>query len=410
MSGARELSKKFPSYNFISCCYQGKETIFWDGQLCAGETYYNDNRPENQRAINILNDVFHFDDNEVVVFVMGYKYEYDLTVVIDFIKSLSAKKITIFNDDAHTAWVDKVLTTLIQPIREKTHEGVVISHIVNQCGIEDYTIYDCEYNALKYYISVVDPKRYHYYDCFTQTFMIRESESFLDYEPKEDFKYKVCCTNKKPDIHRVMACVHLIEEPDAKLTYYEKPRLQEIQRAISFTNTNRNINPPEPTYKLLSEDYKKVFDKRFSIFNSKDLTWDANAHTDIRGSNQIKTMEISRDSFLTVVAETIWDTDTAFWSEKTLKPIYMLRPFVVLSSPGTLDLLRRLGFQTFSSFWDESYDNELNHGKRFEKVMKIVDDIRAKSFEDLKSMLNEMNDILEYNRRHCNTIQNKRIL
>jgi len=405
------LNKQFTHYNFISCIYKGKEEIFCEGYHIPNATYYTDvRRPSPSRSMTILSEQFNFSEDEVVVFVMGYKYEYDMKNVIDHIKSLCANKITVFNDDAHTPWSTTLLTKIIEPLKGKTHEGVVISHIVGQCEIEDYRVYDCEYGALKYYFNIVSPERYHYYDCFTQTFMIKEYESYRDYEPSDDIVYKVCCTNKKPDIHRLLACVHLIEEPDAKLTYYDKPRPQEVQRMISFTNTNKHINPPEPTYKLLSLDYREEFDRKFKIFSGTDLTWDANEHNNIIGSNQIKSIEISRDSFLTVVAETLWDTNTRFWSEKTLKPIYMLRPFVLLAPPRTLDLLRRLGFQTFSSFWDESYDEEENHGKRFQMVMNIVDDIRAKSFDELKTILVQMNDVLQHNKRHCDLIHKQRIL
>ena len=79
----------------------------------------------------------------------------------------------------------------------------------------------------------------------------------------------------------------------------------------------------------------------------------------------------------------------------------MLRPFIILASPGSLSLIRRLGFRTFSQWWDESYDEEIDHGKRFEKVMKIVDDIRSLSDYDLHDMLIEMKSVLYHNRKHA---------
>ena len=157
---------------------------------------------------------------------------------------------------------------------------------------------------------------------------------------------------------------------------------------------------------MLSEEYKnKILDERFQIFTeaylNNDLFWDSNDHEKISGEDQIKTIEITGNSFLTLVAETLWDTRTQFWSEKTLKPMYMLRPFIILASPGSLSLIRRLGFRTFSQWWDESYDEEIDHGKRFEKVMKIVDDIRSLSDYDLHDMLIEMKSVLDHNRKHA---------
>ena len=61
-----------------------------------------------------------------------------------------------------------------------------------------------------------------------------------------------------------------------------------------------------------------------------------------------------------IVAETMnsENHDDAFViTEKTVKPISMLHPFMVLTSYNYLKRLHNLGFKTFGEFFDESYDS-----------------------------------------------------
>ena len=55
------------------------------------------------------------------------------------------------------------------------------------------------------------------------------------------------------------------------------------------------------------------------------------------------------------------------------------------------------GFKTFSEFWDESYDNETDHQKRFIKIFEIIDYIESLSIEECKDMYVRMDEILKHN-------------
>jgi hypothetical protein len=75
-----------------------------------------------------------------------------------------------------------------------------------------------------------------------------------------------------------------------------------------------------------------------------------------------------------------------------------------LGVPGCLQHLKDLGFKTFNKWWNESYDLELDNAKRLQQVYYITENILNTPFEDLKIMLNEMNDILEHNHNHLNYV------
>jgi hypothetical protein len=84
-------------------------------------------------------------------------------------------------------------------------------------------------------------------------------------------------------------------------------------------------------------------------------------------------------------------------TEKILKPLYNLHPFIVTSSPFFLKKLQELGFKTFSPFIDESYDNEINNKKRMELIFDELDKFRSKSHEELKYWWKDILPILEHN-------------
>lgn len=82
-------------------------------------------------------------------------------------------------------------------------------------------------------------------------------------------------------------------------------------------------------------------------------------------------------SYFNLVIETNFDMDQHSWflTEKTLKAMLCGVPFVVAATPGFLQGLRRMGFKTYDSIWDESYDNILDHQQRLCAIIQLCDDL-----------------------------------
>jgi len=106
------------------------------------------------------------------------------------------------------------------------------------------------------------------------------------------------------------------------------------------------------------------------------------------------------DCFVNIVTETLFDTDSIFLSEKTYKPIYMHQPFIIFGNPYTLKKLKELGYKTFDKWWDESYDNETDINKRFNKIVNILEQISEWDMHRCFEIKNEMQDILIHNYRN----------
>jgi hypothetical protein len=93
--------------------------------------------------------------------------------------------------------------------------------------------------------------------------------------------------------------------------------------------------------------------------------------------------------------------------EKTLNPISVYRPFILMAAPHTLKLLQDLGFKTFDRWWDESYDSILDHNKRFEAIYYLVETILEKDISELTQILTEMSEVLEHNQKNMLQLNKK---
>jgi len=97
-----------------------------------------------------------------------------------------------------------------------------------------------------------------------------------------------------------------------------------------------------------------------------------------------------------IVAETFVAGNTFFVTEKTVRPILMKKPFIIMGSKNFMIYLRQMGFKTFYEYWDEEYDG-FETKDRYLKILTLIDNIASKSIEELFLMYKSMQDILEYN-------------
>ena len=99
---------------------------------------------------------------------------------------------------------------------------------------------------------------------------------------------------------------------------------------------------------------------------------------------------------VSVVLETVVDSNKIHLTEKILRPIACAHPFVLAAGPGALKYLRHYGFKTFSDFWDESYDDEPDTVLRLKKITATMQQIKNISEDDWK----KIQHISEYNQQH----------
>jgi len=108
----------------------------------------------------------------------------------------------------------------------------------------------------------------------------------------------------------------------------------------------------------------------------------------------------SADSLVYVPTETVYFGQRLHITEKTFKAIALEMPFVLLAPAGSLLYLREYGFKTFSSVFDESYDEETNDQLRLEKVTKLLKNLDSLSVSEKQQIHQACLPIVEYNFNH----------
>jgi hypothetical protein len=138
---------------------------------------------------------------------------------------------------------------------------------------------------------------------------------------------------------------------------------------MGFTSV-LNVEQNEPI-RLLPEQYEipravaNLSTVKHTGFVKHDLfnnTW----------GDAIVNYRIYRDSWFSLVTETIYDYPCTFRTEKIWKPIIMGHPFVVAANSGYLRDLRNAGFRTFGTLVDESYDTVDRPDVRIQRITDSV--------------------------------------
>lgn len=93
-------------------------------------------------------------------------------------------------------------------------------------------------------------------------------------------------------------------------------------------------------------------------------------------------------------------TEDAFLTEKVFKPMVMKHPFLLYANYGSLEYLKTLGFETFSSIFDETYDLTNASNVRFELMFDEVLKIGNLELEDLERMREKIMPVLDHNYNH----------
>lgn len=202
-----------------------------------------------------------------------------------------------------------------------------------------------------------------------------------------NLEFKFSCFNRLIDNrqHRLVIAAHLLKNyaNDIILTLpiidpHSKKHLQEIDKSWLSNNQKDLIN-----FLNSDNDY---------IINSY--------RTEIQNLSYEIDEELLIKSFCHIVTETLFADNRLHLTEKIFRPIVAGSPFILAASPFSLKYLKDYGFKTFENYWDESYDTELNHSSRLDKICSIISYIGKKSLDDLTNMKKSMHDILEYNKKH----------
>ena len=105
-------------------------------------------------------------------------------------------------------------------------------------------------------------------------------------------------------------------------------------------------------------------------------------------------------TYMEVVLETIFDDDRWHLTEKTLRPIACGKPFLLASSPKSLQYLRSYGFQTFDPLIDESYDLISDPVQRLNTMVREMQRIAGLSQSEKINLYKQLQQRTLFNQMH----------
>lgn len=104
-------------------------------------------------------------------------------------------------------------------------------------------------------------------------------------------------------------------------------------------------------------------------------------------------------SAIEVVLETLFDDTRNHLTEKTLRPIAVGKPFILVSTPGSLKYLRSYGFKTFDGLINEDYDNINDPLERLKFIINEMQRIRNLPLNEKFQLWKDLHAIADYNKK-----------
>jgi len=155
-------------------------------------------------------------------------------------------------------------------------------------------------------------------------------------------------------------------------------------------------------------DWKEELQLSDEFLNTLPWEYDAtteDVHNNIKCSlTTTPEKQAHADSYISFVSETFFEytslDDNPFeldMTAKSTKPIVTMQPFILHAQIGALAYIKSLGFETFSNYWDESYDGLTNHYKRYKELITLYKTLSLTPHKELTLMVKDMYPILQHN-------------
>lgn len=104
-----------------------------------------------------------------------------------------------------------------------------------------------------------------------------------------------------------------------------------------------------------------------------------------------------------IVAETYTLGDVFFPTEKTVRPIMSMKPFLIYGPIDYLLRLRDLGFKTFHNIWNEDYDQLQGH-QRWKRIKNIMHDIKNLTKDDYQDLIVRCDEVCKHNQTNLKNL------
>lgn len=297
----------------------------------------------------------------------------------------------------------------IKPENLGAEELDSISHYAIRNSLTNVTVHTCDYNVKEWYpyysnLNLICD------DLFLKT---QKKVRGLDETFRNQFNKKFVCLNWRFTNHRQLIATFLASD-NAHLSWYHRTDFNSLSKNLFFdlyqwaSVHTKHFNKLKDNCEIVKQHSPFVVDidadSPVVITDPKNVDMWPNANNYSPGETPALRNIIANslsavyaNSFVDIVNETRFAQPTANFSEKVLQAIQYKKPFIVVAPPKTLEYIKSFGFKTFDNFWDESYDDTLNHGERLAKIFDLIENINNMSMMELRSMYDDMLNIVEHN-------------
>jgi hypothetical protein len=203
---------------------------------------------------------------------------------------------------------------------------------------------------------------------------------------KQKKQYHFICLNRRPRTHRIRLAAHIMHKWE-KNTLFSCDRFP-INTERVFENWRTYPSNSGMDYLIASGIFTKDMYLRLPVLVDQPLSIN---DVEIRP-------RLLNQAYINITTEThFYNRETCFFSEKIFKPITMLQPFILVGSYESLKILRTMGYETFSTYINEEYDNEPDPEKRLNMIITEIDRLNKLSNDDMKNLVYDLKDILIHN-------------
>lgn len=292
-----------------------------------------------------------------------------------------------------------------------------ISEWAYENNLKNITVYCTEYQSDKFYKNIYENLELKHLDLLSFTISKNITEKKFHYfEKKLDLskiskKFIFPSWRYDPVRHFLISFmvnkdIHL----DSHMSFYFNLSNETMIKKMWFNNIEFNFKFSNFFNTILegNEKLHSILPLTFDAVNPKTIDDDRVYPNNDGVSNLIKTHRpesFYEEAAVSIVAESRFAQPWPNISEKTINSIMMLKPFVLIAAPGTLSMLKEMGFKTFSDFWDESYDEIFHNDERIVAICKTIEQISKFSLTELIELNKEMEPILKHNLRNLENLE-----
>jgi GDP-D-mannose 3',5'-epimerase len=203
--------------------------------------------------------------------------------------------------------------------------------------------------------------------------------------------------NRRYKYHRTALAISLFKSGILHRSFYSMQRASdETSQKFEDSFPHTSLEP----FGITSEDIKEFTETLPLIVDG------AKSGYDFCENFSGKTDSFYENSLISIVTETTFNERTIALTEKIFKVMQKNHPFILVGSAGSIKALHTMGFQTFSEFWSEEYDNIKDSNARLCEIIRLCGEIAQWDPEKILDFKKKVKPIIDHNNQVVRTRPN----